>query len=715
MTTQYDPLRFQYRSGVSPDDFVSKSQTLKIINNRILLDEIPDNYNHVTITGYIEKTSLPISALTSTQFYVDYYNSYVYFNASEEGKSVFVSYKGKGIAQISADRVYVISESEPDAILNLQNIVTGGDLVLTAAGTIGATVSEVQGARDSGAKSKAFADLGDRLEEIETDAIAYEVANVAQLALKANQSALDTTNANVASKVDQTTYNEQLADTVNVNARQFKTGGTTWEDAIEAAASYANSLYLSEQPQTGDAAWVSNVIVKIPRGKYTVTRAMTIPVGVDLDLENCTFVASPSNKSIDCFNVTGHGYRNNYDGGVFVGFRKSFIFSTGNADTSRVNFKGQTFHECQYGIDTLSYALSRSTVVVLEKFTSYKTDVLIKAHADMCTLKDGWITASGNADLATVYNQSFMKVENVVFVPVTGMTRWFDNYAVDGGIVGSSSDRGIEFSHCRFGGEAGAPTIVYNYAKFSTSYSDKSATNISFDKCLIQCPGKFIVKLFALPNKISMTNCDGMTDLVNGLISLDGSADLTGATKEFVNIYIDEYRSAYPLFDNDVLYKFFRGKNLTEKTFKNVNFCKDLVVDSTGTHSVISIPVSLIPYGAGNEATHPASIKVAFLLSVIGSSGSTYTMPSLFYVTLVGHYTSNDFVKISCTPLAVIAGGLSDGETTAFVSAEWNDTGSDSKASGSVTDAEVVKIHVTKSNVKANMIPLSGTDYPKRF
>jgi len=215
LTIQYDPLRFQYRSGISPDDFVPKFQTLKIINNRILLDEQPDNYQHVTIKGYNEKTSLPLSALTSTQFYVDYFNSFVYFNASEEGKSVFVSYLGKGIAQVPASRVYVTSEIEPDITKYLQNIVDGGEAVFGAANTIGLTVNEVQDARDSTAKGKAFTDVRDRLEEIETDAITHE----ATIASKAPQSALDTTNVNLANglalKVDQTTYNAQLAETIS--------------------------------------------------------------------------------------------------------------------------------------------------------------------------------------------------------------------------------------------------------------------------------------------------------------------------------------------------------------------------------------------------------------------------------------------------------------------------------------------------------------------
>ncbi len=66
----------------------------------IRLEESPDNGYGVTISGYTESSSMPVS---STQFYVDYAIGYVYFYQSEAGKQVSVNYFGKGSAVDAED------------------------------------------------------------------------------------------------------------------------------------------------------------------------------------------------------------------------------------------------------------------------------------------------------------------------------------------------------------------------------------------------------------------------------------------------------------------------------------------------------------------------------------------------------------------------------------------------------------------------------------
>lgn len=66
----------------------------------IRLEEVPDNGYGVTIFGYIEASSMPVS---STQFYVDYSAGYVYFYQSEAGKQVSANYFGKGSAVDAED------------------------------------------------------------------------------------------------------------------------------------------------------------------------------------------------------------------------------------------------------------------------------------------------------------------------------------------------------------------------------------------------------------------------------------------------------------------------------------------------------------------------------------------------------------------------------------------------------------------------------------
>lgn len=74
----------------------------------LVLEEIPDNYNRVTIvstTGKRFHESLNRNVLGNNKFYVDYQNGIVYFDSSMLGQTVHINYYGKGYKRINSQRV----------------------------------------------------------------------------------------------------------------------------------------------------------------------------------------------------------------------------------------------------------------------------------------------------------------------------------------------------------------------------------------------------------------------------------------------------------------------------------------------------------------------------------------------------------------------------------------------------------------------------------
>lgn len=129
MATKYlkynDPIQIIWRSGDVNDSYVDVVQQLKIVNGRFPLVEIPDEFNRVLVSTYKEIINDPYVELKQPlddEFFVDYSNGIVYFNPSQESKTVTVTYKGRGQIMYPAERIYVHSPN-PYAVENLQEFI----------------------------------------------------------------------------------------------------------------------------------------------------------------------------------------------------------------------------------------------------------------------------------------------------------------------------------------------------------------------------------------------------------------------------------------------------------------------------------------------------------------------------------------------------------------------------------------------------------------
>ena len=128
MNYSHDPLVYELRSGKAGDEFVEIILPFKIINNKILLPELPDKETKVRVTGYNELLNAN-DVILANQYYVNYLTGEVYFNPNEEGKTVSARFYGRGLVYIPASRIYTktkngnVVETLGEIIENAENAI----------------------------------------------------------------------------------------------------------------------------------------------------------------------------------------------------------------------------------------------------------------------------------------------------------------------------------------------------------------------------------------------------------------------------------------------------------------------------------------------------------------------------------------------------------------------------------------------------------------
>lgn len=103
-----DPLHIVWRKGTSDDPYVLRTEFLKVVNQTIVLQEIPDKVYRVRISGYkeINHEKLTSKGILSNEFYVNYATGIISTHADAEAVTFNVVYKGRGFIQYPADRIY---------------------------------------------------------------------------------------------------------------------------------------------------------------------------------------------------------------------------------------------------------------------------------------------------------------------------------------------------------------------------------------------------------------------------------------------------------------------------------------------------------------------------------------------------------------------------------------------------------------------------------
>lgn len=101
------PIHVIWRKGTADDPYIDRVDVTKVVNQRLVLLEVPDSINRVKIPNMkeINYDSYLKHSLDTNEFYVDYTNGFVYTHSSVEGKTLTCVYKGRGLLLYPSQRV----------------------------------------------------------------------------------------------------------------------------------------------------------------------------------------------------------------------------------------------------------------------------------------------------------------------------------------------------------------------------------------------------------------------------------------------------------------------------------------------------------------------------------------------------------------------------------------------------------------------------------
>jgi len=142
----------------------------KIINNKIILNNIPDYFNKVNIEDKYEVGNND-EITDNTFFKVDYLTGEVYFHPSLDNTTITIKdYFGRGIIKFMGKRIELQNEENLYNATNIEDFATDvTKRVNNIVANTGDDNTEIVDARYSTMKDKLFSVLSGRLEEIEND------------------------------------------------------------------------------------------------------------------------------------------------------------------------------------------------------------------------------------------------------------------------------------------------------------------------------------------------------------------------------------------------------------------------------------------------------------------------------------------------------------------------------------------------------------------
>jgi hypothetical protein len=211
----------KYRAGTSSDPYIDITESKKVINGVIQLNEIPVSLNKVRITGYYELPVSNTTNLATNEYRVDYAEGLVYFNSAAEGLTLTAIYKGRGNHYVSSGRIWV-EESEGNVVQTLKDIIVAGQEVIDELPTLNQTIDDAHEATTDANAAAANADTK------------------AALAVTATTNAnTATSNANTATGLANTATSQ--ANTARDSANTAASAANTAKTNADTATSLANT------------------------------------------------------------------------------------------------------------------------------------------------------------------------------------------------------------------------------------------------------------------------------------------------------------------------------------------------------------------------------------------------------------------------------------------------------------------------------------------
>ena len=129
----YDNIIIKKRAGTLEDPYIHyENYQYKIIENKILLNEIPDRFYKVNIEcdGIIWNEIFEDRGLENNEFKTDYINGVLTFHPDMNGLTVYIDFWGTGVIFFPATRIWTISEGG-NVVQTLDEIMTTSAKLIT--------------------------------------------------------------------------------------------------------------------------------------------------------------------------------------------------------------------------------------------------------------------------------------------------------------------------------------------------------------------------------------------------------------------------------------------------------------------------------------------------------------------------------------------------------------------------------------------------------
>lgn len=229
----------------------------------------------------------------------------------------------------------------------------------------------------------------------------------------------------------------------------------------------------------------ASITVDATPGNYYIPTQITVPdseinFNIRCTKGRVTFYgdATPTNK----FLVLNQARNTVFENVNFLGFTTAVEFDTNNIDTNLIIFNSCEFNSCDLGVDTVSFAASRSTTLIFDKCRTGGTKRLVKSYCDLTIIRNGTFR-SGSADDSFIYADSELVLDDNLFTPYVypaSTGRWIDITNEHSGAWGRAS---VSINRCRFGPEqSGGMPIIYSKLTNNTAQGSRTTrTHISIN------------------------------------------------------------------------------------------------------------------------------------------------------------------------------------------------------------------------------------------
>lgn len=303
---------------------------------------------------------------------------------------------------------------------------------------------------------------------------------------------------------------------VSVNVKDFGARGDGRTDdtaAIQAAFDAAGKMQ-----QSGKSAiyYHAGPDVVFPSGIYVVSDVLKPKTQVIRGLGQPFLRQTVKEKDILHFDFMWQGKISNLN---FTGGRNHISMGNSNLDCGHIVIDGCKFYAAD-GVCLETRKGSNSTFFIIQNCNFIYNRQAVISNCDKTTIVDCWMsTLPAMEDMAAIVNvHGVMTVERLLGVPLVSRRgqRWIDN------------EKGSVYCRdCRFGGEGGGFTPIYNWAKYRPDAGGGPV--ISLSNCEINAQGNYgamtAVFCVEIPNLIHLENC-----LLRGVsgVKIDPRLELRG-------------------------------------------------------------------------------------------------------------------------------------------------------------------------------------------